>query len=242
MSNLFIKGVTGTGVFATPSSDRDIDAMNAAIRSVLGGISALRFMNCNCDVIESEGANTDVCVSVESIEYNGSICPDSASIRASIMSAFMAHPDVTSLGPIDIKKAPEGAFYHSYPFIDFVDGASGIVHMVDNVPPQAQIEVYKYTRKRTGPHDNYDSHLGKRYRPDRLMARGALQLNLSTEFLARRRAHYRFAFRWPIPGNTGGAGVRGPLGPTTVSTATPVERSQGVLLVITPAPSGFARH
>jgi hypothetical protein len=242
MSNLFIREITGTGVFQMPTTDEEIDALNTTVSGIINGIANLTNLGCSCQVVNTEGAASEIAAVVESITYLGSICPNSASLRSAIRNAFLSYPDVTGIGSIDIKKVPEGGFYNRYPILEYVDTVNGVIKLQDNIPPGAQIEVHKYTRHATGDHSGYTSHRGKRYRPDRLLARGITTCDLSTEILTKRRAHYRFAFRWPLANNTGGAGVRGPLSPVTVSTASAREQLQGNLLIVVPSPCGFGKH
>jgi hypothetical protein len=243
MSNIIIRNIVGTGAFAVPTTDDSMDSLDAAIRSILDGISGFTYLDSKGDTYNLDGEATEVIAIISAFSYGGSICPNTTALRSAIESAFLADANVTSIGDIDIKIIQEGGFYERYPVIERVDDVNGIVHFTDNIPPGAQIEVYKYSPHPTGTHgDPYPSNVGKRYRPDRLLAKGSVQANLSTAFLTKRRAHFRFAFRWPIADNSGGAGVRGPLSDTTISTAVPRERLQGSLLIINPAPSGFGRY
>jgi len=150
---------------------------------------------------------------------------------------------------MEIKLVQEGGFYNQFPEIERVDDTSNmIVYFTKAAPLGAQIEVMKYTPHYTGEHTAtppkgpYTSRLGKRYRPDRLLAVGATSVDLSAEGRQSKRCHFRFAYRWPDPDNAGGPGVRGPLGTTTISTAALQERQQLTFLIINPSPSGFSRY
>ena len=243
MSSIIIRNIVGTGAFAVPTTDDDMDSLDAAIRTILDGVSGFSYLDSKGDTYNLDGEATEVIAIISAISYNGAICPNTTTLRSALQSAFLADASVTSIGNIDINIIQEGGFYERYPIIERVDDAAGIVYFTDNTPPGAQIEVYKYSPHPTGTHgDPYPSNIGKRYRPDRLLAKGAIQINLGTEILTKRRSHFRFAFRWPIADNSGGAGVRGPLNDTTISTAVPRERLQGSLLIINPAPSGFGRY
>lgn len=243
MSNIIIRNIVGSGPFAVPTTDNDLDILDAAIRTILDGISGFSYLESKGDTYNLDGEATEVIAIISAFTYNGSVCPNTTTLRSVLESAFVADANVTSIGDIDIKIVQEGGFYERYPIIDRVDDANGIVYFVDNIPPGAQIEAYKYSAHRTGTHGAaYPSNIGKRYRPDRLLAKGVTQINLGTDVLTRTRNHFRFAFRWPIADNSGGPGVRGPLNDTTISTAVPRERTQGSLLVINPGPSGFGRH
>jgi len=245
MSNIFVRNIVGTGVFQSPTIDSNIDSIDTAVNTILSGITGFAYLNAQSQIINAEGANQEIAVLISAFSLGGLINPDAASVRSAISSAFLADPDISSIGVIDIRNIPEGGFYNRYPEIDHIDDGIGYVYFKGPIPPGAQIEAWKYTKHFTGPHTGslhpYTPRIGKRYRPDRLLAKGSLMLDLSTAFRVLRRSHFRFAYRWPVANNGTGAGVRGPLGPTTISTAVPWERGQGGLLVINPAPSNFGR-
>lgn len=242
MSSIVIRNIIGTGPFAMPTTDSDLEALNAATESIAKTIPLFRCLSAKGNMIAVEGEISEVIVIIGNFSLGGSIVPSCPAVRSAITTAFLADPAVTSIGEIEIKLVQEGGFYNRYPIVSRIDDVNGIVHFSNAAPPGAQIEVYKYTPHTVGNHDGYTSRIGKRYRPARLLAEGATQCDLSIAFLTRRRNHFRFAFRWPVQDNTGGPGVRGPLSTTSISTATPRERTNGSLIVINPAPSGFGKH
>jgi hypothetical protein len=243
MSNIVIRNIVGTGPFSTPTSHQAIQALDDAIRNILDGIANFRYLGSKGDINNIEDQAAEVIAIISAFSYNESICPSTSAVRLALSSAFLADPNITSIGDIEIKLVQEGGFYERYPAISRVDDINGIVYFEDNVPPGAQIEVYKYSAHPTSDGDEgYPSNIGKRYRPDRLIAKSSLQIFLGDQIKTVRRNHFRFAFRWPVPDNSGGPGVRGPLGPVTVSTAVPIERTQRGLLVINPSASGMGRH
>lgn len=246
MSNIIIRNVSGTGPFSIPSGLTQLQSMDAEIASILSGIPNLYYLSARGQVLENPGFPQELIIIVESIMYFGSVVVNTTALRTAVNSAFTANPNITSIGTIEIRIVPEGAYYNKYPQIEYVDSVNAIVQFVNDIPPGAQIEVYKYSFRRTGDHwvptpppGHYaDPRKGKRYRPDRMMAKGSLTLNLSNAIRQVKRNHFRFAFRWPPPNSPIGPGIRGPLGPIALSTTTPRERTQnGVLLIYEPSPS-----
>lgn len=243
MSNIVIRNIVGTGPFSIPTSDQSVRSLDDAIRDILDNITGFYYLDSKGDVNNIEDQSAEVIAIISAFSYNGEICPSTAAVRSALSNAFLADANVTSIGDIEIKIVQEGGFYERYPSIERVDDINGFVYFDNNIPPGAQIEVYKYSAHPTDDgEDGYPSRIGKRYRPDRLLAKGQLQIFLGDQIKSVRRNHFRFAFRWPIPDNPGGPGVRGPLGPVTISTAVPRERTQGGLLVINPSASGFGRY
>ena len=249
MSNILIRNIVGTGPFQIPTTPTAIESLDSAINTIVSAIPHLTYKNAKGQVLSNIGAPDELLATIESITYNGVIVPPTSALRAAIQTAFTSNPNITSVGSIEIRILPEGAFYNIYPQVESLDAANAIVCFSSTTPPGAQIEAYKYSKHYAGEHHgsfaNYSDRLGKRYRPDRLMAKGQLEIDLSAAVRVRRRSHFRFAYRWPPPLNlpgVPGVGVRGPLGPLTISTTTPWERSQGTFLLINPSPSGMGHH
>lgn len=249
MSNILIRNIVGTGPFQIPTTPDDIESLDNAINAIVGAIPNLTYKNAKGQLGSNIGSPDELMAIVESITYNGVIVPPTSALRAAVQAAFTSNPNITSIGNIEIRILLEGAFYNIYPQVASVDAVNAIVSFVNDIPPGAQIEAYKYSKHYAGEHQgsfaNYSDRLGKRYRPDRLLGKGQLQIDLSSTIRLRRRSHFRFAYRWLPPQNIAGVpgvGVRGPLGPLTVSTTTPWERSQGTFLLINPSPSGMGHH
>lgn len=250
MSNIIIRNITGTGPFAFPTTLDQLQTMDGEIGSILAGVPGFYYLNAKAQILENPSVPPEIIAVIESFMYGGVIVPTVATVRSAIYTAFTANPNITGIGNIDIRLVPEGGYYYKYPQVDHIDVVNAIVTFVNDVPPGAQIEAYKYSKHNTGDHyipsptPHYvDPRKGKRYRPDRTMAKGSLVLNLSNAIRATRRNHFRFAFRWPPPNSPIGPGVRGPLGPFTISTTVPTERAQGgALLIYSPSPCSFAHN
>jgi len=249
MSNIIIRNIVGTGPFQIPTTLDNLDATNTAITTILSGIPNFYYLGAKSQLIETPSSPPELIAIIESFMYGGVIVPAPATVRSILLAAFTVDPNIGSIGSIDIRLVPEGGYYHKYPQVNYVDTVNALINFVDDVPPGAQIEAYKYSKKNTGNHfiplptPHYvDPRKGKRYRPDRTMAKGSLTLDLTNAIRINRRNHFRFAFRWPPPNSPTGPGVRGPLGPFTISTTTPIERAQGgALLIYSPSPCSF-RH
>jgi hypothetical protein len=248
MSSIVIRNIVGTGAFSVPTTQDDLETLNDSIKDIVNNIPNFRCLSARGDMLSVDGEVAEVLAIIGTFTYNGSVVPDTSALRTAITNGFLADPDITSIGDMEVKLVREGGFYNQYPEIERVDDTNAIVYFTQEAPLGAQIEVMKYTQHYTGAHPHqdplgpYTSRLGKRYRPDRLLPLGATSVDLSAEGRQHRRCHFRFAYRWPVPDNSGGPGVRGPLGTTTISTAVPRERLQLVRLIINPAPSGFSKY
>lgn len=127
--------------------------------------------------------------------------------------------------------ALETAIQHA-PVIAHVDPTvNALVTFVDPtglIDDGWQIEIYKYSAHRPGIHGDNDQliRLGKRFRPDRMLAVGATSWTVPVALqLQRFRSHFRFAYRWPEAPGVAGPGTRGPVGQFTVSTSRSSDRS-----------------
>jgi hypothetical protein len=247
MSTITVRNVIGTGPFLLPTSGVMLDSASAAWRTILDGIANLTYSGAYAMVVNAPGAATEeLMLIVERWFYESDICkPQStvAQLRTAVAAALTAHANITTYGDIDIQMWREGVFYEQAPRIERINRSTGVVYFEDRVPADAQIEVYKFTRHIPAPsHEGgtpYPPRLGNRYRPDRMLAVGQITWTVPAMFLQRRtRNHFRFAYRWPEPPNTPqpAPGVRGPLSPVGISTATSGERAYGSRIYIVPSP------
>ena len=225
-----------------------LDAATAQWRTLLGAITDLSYDSAYAMVVNTPGsAEEELVLVVETWVYQQDICkPDSivTQLRLALSAQLSASPSITSYGDVDITMLRQGAFYEQAPRVARVNRWTGTVYFEDRIPPGAQIEVYKFTRH--PPKDSHDggtpypARIGNRYRPDRMLAVGQLSWTIPAMFMGLRRGrnHFRFAYRWPEPPNTSAPapGVRGPLAPMGVSTASQGERAWGIRALLVPSP------
>jgi hypothetical protein len=225
-----------------------LDAASAQWRSILAGVANLSYDSAYAMVVNTPGAaQEEQVLVVETWVYLYDICkPESTveQLRQAVRAALSLDPNVTSFGDVDITMLRQGAFYEQAPRVARVDRWTGTVYFEDRIPPGAQIEVYKFTRHpaKSG-HDGgtpYPARIGNRFRPDRMLAVGQTSWTVPAMFmgLQRGRNHFRFAYRWPEPPNTPAPapGVRGPLSPVGLSTASQGERTWGIRALLVPSP------
>jgi hypothetical protein len=248
MSTIHVRNVIGTGPFLLPTSGAMLDAASAQWRTILDGLADFQYESAYSMVINQPGTSIEEQVLVvETWDYEHDICKPGSTVeqlRAAIEGSLTAHTNITSFGNVDIQMWRQGAFYEQAPRIERVDRQTGTVYFADRVPPGAQIEVYKFTRHPPkSDHEGsggYPARIGNRYRPDRMLAVGATSWTVpgSLQNLQHGRQQFKFAYRWPMPPNTPAPapGIRGPLSPTGISTATLGERAWGSTIFIFPSP------
>jgi hypothetical protein len=243
MSNFIVRNVVGTGVFAIPTSDTELYDAAAALQAILNGVAGLRYETALVQIVDIEPNPEEMTFVADAFTYNGSWIPANLSaFRTAIMTALIAHPNIDGLGDFNMNLVEPKRLYTYVPQVDRVDNRNGIIYFKDEIPPGAQIEVYRYARKlHNSSHGPY-TRVGKRWRPDQLLPVGGLQYDASDDLRSPSsggRTHFRFAYRWPDPPPSNGPGQRGPLSAFTISTANNRERSQGCLLVIVASPSSY---
>lgn len=249
MSTIHVRNVIGTGPFLLPTSGAMLDAASAQWRAILDTISNLEYETAYAMVINQPGASAEEQVFVvETWDYINDICkPDSVvtQLRNAVAAALSADANITSYGNIDIQMWRQGAFYEQAPRVTRVNRETGTVYFEDRIPPGAQIEIYKFTRHSPkSDHEGvggYPPRIGNRYRPERMLAVGQASWTVDPQyyfFASGKRQHFKFAYRWPMPPNTPAPapGIRGPLSPTGISTATIGERSYGSTIFLCPSP------
>lgn len=250
MSTIHVRNVVGTGPFLLPTSGSMLDAASAQWRTLLDGIANLEYEGAYAMVVNQPGASVEeLILVVETWNYLYDICkPDTtvAQLRAAIEAALNGSANITSYGNVDIQMWRQGAFYEQAPRVVRVNRQTGTVYFEDRIPPGAQIEVHKFTRHPVkSDHEGtggYPPREGNRYRPDRMLAVGQTSWQLPPSLYLSQpgcRQHFKFAYRWPMPPNTPqpAPGIRGPLSPTGISTATVNERlSWSSTIFLCPSP------
>jgi hypothetical protein len=244
MSNFIVRNVSGSGVFAVPTSDAELFAASAAFEAILTGIADLEFSSCLAQIVDSEQGSPELTCVVDGVEYDGSwFTTQVGLLRLTIEADLLANSNIDNIGNIDFNIMEPKPFYRYVPQIDHIDNSFEVIYFKDQIPQGAQIEVYRYAGKERGSSHGAYTRNGKRWRPDMLLGVGQLSFNAGAYMKAfrRGRSHFRFAYRWPAtPGSVAPApGTRGPLSAFAVSTATRWERNHGCRLVIVPSPSGY---
>lgn len=247
MSNIIVRNVIGTGVFAIPTSDAALYNACAALQSILGGVANFTFQSALVQVVDTPLLPQEMMFLIDVFEDFGSwVSPDIGTLKTRLSSAFSSNPQITSFGNIDVNIYEPYNIYKMVPQIDRIDSHAGIIYFKNEIPPGAQIEVYRYSRawrgRLHGAGDYYCN--GKRWRPDEMLARGQRTYNAGAHqrYYSQGRTHFRFAYRWPAPPGTlaPAIGTRGPLSAYAVSTTVAsLERANGPLLIITASPSGY---
>jgi hypothetical protein len=249
VSTIHVRNVAGVGPFTLPTSGAMLDASGARWRSILDGISGLEYSGAYTLVINRPDIIGEEQVLVaESWVYQYDVAkPEGvvAQLRAAIISALNADSNIASFGNVEIQMWRQGDFYEQAPRIARVDRLTGTVYFENRIPPGAQIEVYKFTRH--PPHPDHGGtrpeppRIGNRFRPDRMLPVGATSWQVPTALYISapgKRQQFKFAYRWPEPPNTPAPapGIRGPLCPLSICTATISERSYGSTIFLFPAP------
>jgi hypothetical protein len=226
-----------------------LDTASAAWRAVLDAISDFQYEAAFAMVVNTPtGAEEQVLVA-ETWVWQHDICNPEAvveQLRDAITAVLGANPNITSFGSVDISMWRQGAFYEQAPRIERVNRQTGTVYFEDRVPAGAQIEVCMFTglaprADHTGSSgDSYPARLGPRFRADRLLPAGATSWTVPTTLFQPRhgRRQFRFRYRWPAPPNTPvpAPGVRGPLSPLGICTATPGEQPYGLKIFMFASP------
>lgn len=242
MSNIIVRNVVGTGTFAIPTSDAALCSACASLQAILGGITDFSFGSCLVQVIDQPSLPQELTFVVDAFKDHGSWLPPSVGdLRTRISSTLLLYPEITSIGNIDFNIFDPYSIYTMTPQVEKID--AGIIYFKNEIPPGAQIEIYRYSRKPRGRiHRTYVCN-GKRWRPDEMLPVGQLSYNAGVHqrHVVQGRTHFRFAYRWPAPPGSAApaVGKRGPLSAYAVSTATYWERTHGTLLIIVPSPSGY---
>lgn len=247
MSTIHVRQTIGTGPFALPTTGDMLDAASAQWRTILDGITGLEYTTAYAMVVNAPGASVEEQVLVvETWVYQYDICQPSSTVeqlRQAVRGALSLDPNITSFGDVDISMLRQGAFYEQAPRVTKVNRQTGTIYFEDNIPPGAQIEIYKFNKHKQHPDHSrggiYPARLGPRFRPDRMLAVGATEWTLpATLTNVWTRQHFRFAYRWPEPPNTDAPapGIRGPLSPTGLSTGSRGERNYGVRILLVPSP------
>jgi len=250
MSNIIVRNIVGDGVFDIPTNDAELNAASDAFATILDGIADFTYETCLAQIIEVTEGSQELSLIIDQFTYDGSWFTTSIGLlRATIETALTDHANISSVGNTDINVVEPKALYTYVPQVERVDNWNGYIYFKDEVPPGAQIEVYRFARRDRGQiHGDPGPYtrIGKRWRPDQLLGVGALSFNagIYQKHPLRGRTHFRFAYRWPAtPGTAAPApGIRGPLSAFTISTANPRERTHGSRLVIVASPSGFGNE
>jgi hypothetical protein len=228
-----------------PNNDAELEAASVAFNGIMSGIADFDFGTCLAQIVDANGSQ-ELTMIVDEFEYDGSWYTQALGIlRLAIENDILAHASIDNIGSIDINLVKPQPCYLYVPQVDRVDNRTGFVYFKDEIPPGAQIEVYRYARKLRGSNHGPYIRNGKRWRPDQLLAVGQLTFDAgSFQRSAHGRTHFRFAYRWPAtPGSTAPApGERGPLSAFTISTSNPHERLHGCRLVIVASPSTYGNN
>lgn len=253
MPSITIRNVVGSGVFAIPTTETAAGIATTALKSLLNGITWFYYDDARI-LVGAPGLlpSQELMFLIKTFFYNGSVIPNTNSLRLALTSALLASPDITSIGDISIDDGDPGdIFWHQWPEIEWIDGNTAIVQYVNNIPAGAQIELAKFTRHRLGPHVNsgssvvYPDHIGKRYRRFLRLPVGGTQVDLS-QYIRHNGNHvkrniFRARFVWPAPPNTPAPapGMIGPLAPYGVITGSPWEVNHRLSICMETAPSFY---
>lgn len=252
MSNVVVRNIIGSGVFAIPENQDELQESKVAWEAILATIDGLTYNDAYSLVQNSPNSNEELMLYCGDFRFDNTIRPTPApgtgsveQLRSLLASAINNHPSIIAYSAIDIQMFFQGTFYEKAPRLDHIDQMTGeIVFDAEQVPPGAQIEVYKYSHYKPYPYhsgsggETYPARIGQRYRPDRLLAVNQTSWTVPAScILQNTRNQFRFAYRWPNPPGEPGAGIRGPLAPFNISTACSDEQSYGKKLNLFPSPS-----
>lgn len=252
MSNIVIRNVLGTGVFAIPQNQDQLEASKVAWESILATITGLTYNDAYSMVQNIPNTNEELMLYCGDFRFDNSVRPTPVpgtgsveQLRSLVASALNSHPNIITYNEVDIQMFFQGTFYEKAPRLDHINQMTGeIAFDPEHIPSGAQIEVYKYTGYKPYPYhtgsggETYPPRIGQRYRPDRLLAVGQNTWTVPSSLLLYNiRNQFRFAYRWPNPPGESGPGIRGPLAPFNVSTACRDEQTYGKKLNLFPSPS-----
>ena len=252
MSNIVVRNILGTGVFAMPQTQEQLEASKTAWEAILATITGLTYNDAYSLIQNVPDQNEELMFYCGDFRFDNTLRPTPVpgtgsveQLRSLLASALNSHPNIITYSSIDIQMFFQGTFYEKSPRLSYIDPINGVVAFdPEHVPSGAQIEIYKYSgykplSQHTGSGgENYPPRIGQRYRPDRMLAVGQTTWTVPAAcILQNTRNQFRFAYRWPNPPGESGAGIRGPLSPFNVSTACGDEQNYGKKLNLFPSPS-----
>jgi len=107
MSSLFIRAITGTGIYAVPDTDAELTTATNGIATIVSGVAGLSYARL-LGWVESNSdtpATRTFSANIDAFTYNGDENPDAAEVAAlttAIEVALEADPDISSVQVIEV--------------------------------------------------------------------------------------------------------------------------------------------
>jgi hypothetical protein len=246
MSGLTVRDVIGQNVFSMPANAAAADAASAALTTILNTIPWFECEDARVLVAAPQGSAPELLFAVKNFFFNGSVIPTTSALRTAVRTALLSNIDISSIGNINVEDMePTHGFYQQWPEIEWIDSRGGNVQFKDSIPPGAQIELGKYSKRTTDSGATYP-RIGKRFRRFFMLGVGdrSLWMGLWCK-TSRKRNVFRARYVWPEPPGTlaPAPGRVGPVAPYGIVTCTNTEQGQwqNIKLLMEGGPSGYGR-
>ena len=106
MSNFIVRNVIGDGPFAIPTDDNELYNSGIAFQNILDGIPDFDYQTALSQIVDDPPNQQELTLIADDISVNGSwFISDVSSLRTTIMLELLNHPNIDSVGNIDIVDA-----------------------------------------------------------------------------------------------------------------------------------------